>query len=144
MQKVLDDTNKNNLGQELDEIYDAEDEPELANHVSTSAFIANTIEKLQSQSRLDRNQSKMTAHMRHNSLENLDSKKSRNLNRDATKLTVKQRVMNDVSDLLSHQRKIGKSPSRAVMAGGRTPKYSSLSRKASSVFAPTPIATAGR
>ena len=84
IQKVLDATNKNNFGQELDETYDVEDEPELANNVSTSGFIANTIEKLQSQSRLDRNQSQM----RHNSLEAIDSKKSRNLYRDA-KLTVK-------------------------------------------------------
>ena len=84
IQKVLDATNKNNFGQELDETYDVEDEPELANNVSTSGFIANTIEKLQSQSRLDRNQSQM----RYNSLEAIDSKKSRNLYRDA-KLTVK-------------------------------------------------------
>ena len=56
MRQVLDETDKNAVGDDLDasSTEDVEGEPELANNVSTSAFIANTIEKLQSQSRLDR------------------------------------------------------------------------------------------
>lgn len=52
----MDETNKDPVGHELDasSSNDVEGEPELLNNVSTSQFIAQTIEKLQSQSRLGR------------------------------------------------------------------------------------------
>lgn len=56
LQQVLDETDKNAVGDELDasSTEEIEGEPELANNVSTAAFIAGTIEKLQSQSGLER------------------------------------------------------------------------------------------
>lgn len=115
MQQVLDETDKEAMGKHLDESStDAQDEPELANNVSTAAFIANTIEKLQGQSRLsnERRGSKMS------------EKKSRNATQANTAKNVKQKVMMDVSDLLSQQRNnvgryLSKSPTRIDGLGSK-------------------------